>query len=382
MTERESIVAKAIGDIRSGRMVILMDDKNRENEGDLCMAAEKVTPEAIAFMATSGRGLVCLALTARRTRSLHLPLMVRDNRSRFGTNFTVSIDARDGISTGISAADRARTIQVAVSRDTTPEDLVSPGHIFPLQCAEGGVLERAGQTEGSVDLARLAGLYEAGVICEIMKADGTMARREDLEAFSREHALTMLDIGDIIQYRLKRERLVERVLERDITVPVNGRKEPFRLVLFRSRAHDLAREYLALVHGTVGPEPTLCRVHVGHLSLDLFGVSGPRRQVTKDEALEMIVREGGGVFLFLPPRTTLLDEMNGSGPEKDGGLPMAQAVLREFGMGAQVLVDLGLKKIRLITRSPKMLLGLEGFGLEAVENVAPQDMEGSPARGM
>jgi len=371
MTGSEEKVIRAIEEIKKGRMVILMDDKSRENEGDLCMAAEMVTPEAIAFMATCGRGLICLALTVRRTRMLNLPLMVRDNRSRFGTNFTVSIDARDGISTGISAADRARTILLAVSRDASPDDLVSPGHIFPLQSAPGGVLERAGQTEGSVDLARLAGLYEAGVICEIMKEDGTMARRPDLEAFAEEHGLPMLDIGDIIQYRLKREMLVQRVVERDVSVTVDGAAATFRLILYKSRIHDCPREYLALVHGNVGPDPTLCRVHVGHMSLDLFGVRGPRQQVGKDEALSLIVREGRGVFLFIPPRGSLREELNGGGPEQDGGLPMAQAVLREFGMGAQILADLGLREIRLITRSPKLLFGLEGFGLRAVENVSP-----------
>lgn len=371
MTESEEKVIRAIEDIRDGKMVVLMDDRNRENEGDLCMAAEKVTHEAIAFMATYGRGLICLALTRKRARSMNLPLMVRDNRSRFGTNFTISVDARDGITTGISAADRARTVQVAVSRDAAAEDLVSPGHIFPLQSAAGGVLERAGQTEGSVDLARLAGLYEAGVICEIMKEDGTMARRPDLEEFARRHGLAMLDIGDIIQYKLKKEMLVERVVVRDITIRVHERDAAFRLILYRSKIYDHPREYMALVHGSIGSEPTLCRVHVGHLSLDLFGVRGPRKQVTKDEALRMIVEEGKGVFLFMPPRGSLQEELNGTEPEKDGGLPMAQAVLREFGMGAQILVDLGLKQIRLITRSPKKLFGLEGFGLKAVENVAP-----------
>jgi 3,4-dihydroxy 2-butanone 4-phosphate synthase/GTP cyclohydrolase II len=372
MTDSEKRVQQAIDEIRAGRMVVLMDDHDRENEGDLCMAAEMVTPEAVAFMAARGRGLICLTLTAGRTKELHLPLMVRDNRSRFGTNFTVSVDAREGISTGISAADRARTIRVAVSAEARPEDLVSPGHIFPLQSASGGVLERAGQTEGAVDLARLAGLAEAGVICEIMNEDGTMARRPDLEEFCRKHGLRMLDIGDIIRYRMARETLVRRAMERDVAVSVGGAEARFRMIVFKSKIHDCPREYMALVHGEVDAGPTLCRVHQGHLSLDLFGLRGPRKQVTKDEALGMIVREGKGVFLFFPPRTSILEELDGSEPGMDGGLPSAQAVLREFGMGAQILVDIGVRQIRLITRSPKRLYGLEGFGLSLVENVAPE----------
>ncbi|MFH1437050.1 MAG: 3,4-dihydroxy-2-butanone-4-phosphate synthase [Pseudomonadota bacterium] len=371
MTDSEATVKKAIEAIRDGRMVVLMDDKSRENEGDLCMAAEKVTAESIAFMATHGRGLICLALTQRRTCALDLSLMVRNNRSRFGTNFTVSIDAREGISTGISAADRARTIQLAVHRDTRPEELVAPGHIFPLQSASGGVLERAGQTEGSVDLARMAGLYDAGVICEIMKEDGTMARRPDLEIFCEKFGLVMLDIGDIIQYRLKREMLLESVVEKDVAIKVNSGSADFKLILLRSKIHDHPREYMALVHGTIDEGPTLCRVHVGYLSLDLFGIRGPRKLVSIDESLRMIVKEGKGVFLFLPPRVSILDELKGTEPEREGGLPNSQAVLREFGMGAQVLANLGLKNIRLITRSPKQLYGLEGFGLKVVENVAP-----------
>ncbi len=371
MTDSEATVIKAIEAIRDGKMVVLMDDKSRENEGDLCMAAEKVTPESIAFMATYGRGLICLALTERRTCALDLSLMVRDNRSRFGTNFTVSIDAREGISTGISAADRARTIQLAVHRDTRPDDLVAPGHIFPLKSASGGVLERAGQTEGSVDLARMAGLYDAGVICEIMKEDGTMARRPDLEIFCEKYGLVMLDIGDIIQYRLNREMLLERAIERDVAIKVNGASADFKLILLRSKIHDHPREYMALVHGEIDEGPTLCRVHVGHLSLDLFGIRGPRKLVSIDESLRMIVKEGRGVFLFLPPRVSISDELKGTEPEREGGLPNSQAVLREFGMGAQVLVNLGLKNIRLITRSPKQLYGLEGFGLKVMENVAP-----------
>lgn len=372
MTDSAQRVERAVEEIRKGEMVILMDDSSRENEGDLCMAAEKVTPSAIAFMAKYGRGLICLAITEKKARELNLPLMVRDNRSRFGTNFTISIDAREGVTTGISAADRAKTILTAVSPDCRPEDLVSPGHIFPLQSASGGVLERAGQTEGSVDLAKLAGLSPAGVICEIMKDDGTMARRADLEIFARERNLVMLDIADIINYRLKRETLIEKVVERQVEVAIEGQKKEFKLVLFKSKIHDHPREYMALIYGKIDSSPTLCRVHVGHLGYDLFGIKGPRKQVTISEALKMIVAEGKGAFVFFPPKDSLSDEFNGKAvPRDEGGLPASQAVLREFGMGAQVLASIGLKNIKLITRSPKKLYGLEGFGLRVVENVSP-----------
>ena len=372
MTDSEKKVQEAIEALRNGEMVILMDDHERENEGDLCMVAEKVTPQAIAFMATHGRGLICLALTPQRTEELHLPLMVRENRSKFGTNFTISIDAREGITTGISAADRARTIQVAVSPETKPQDLVSPGHIFPLRSAMGGVLERAGQTEGAVDLAKLAGYSGAGVICEIMKEDGTMARKPELEEFARKHNLKMLEIADIIRYRISRESLIQKVMEKDVKIRVGDEDYPFKMIIFKSKIHDCPREYLVLVHGKVDDEPILCRVHQGHISLDLFGIKGPRKQVSKDESLRMIVKEGKGVFIFFPPKETLIEELGGREEmERVSGLPASQEILREFGMGAQILVNLGVKQIRLITRSPKKLYGLDGFGLKLIENISP-----------
>ncbi len=368
-----SRVERAIEEIRRGRMVILMDDMDRENEGDLTMAAELVTPEAIAFMATHGRGLICLSLTEERVKQLDLPMMARRNRSRYGTNFTVSVEAARGVTTGISAADRATTILAAVAADARPEDLVTPGHIFPLRAAPGGVLERVGQTEGSVDLARLAGLTPAGVICEVMKDDGTMARLDDLRALAEQHDLVLLDIADMIEFRIKREMLVERVHEQEVAIRVNGTSVPFRQYLYQSRIKDHPQEFLALVHGKVSTKPTLCRVHQGHLLLDQFGIQGARGRVTAEESLSLIVREGAGVLLYLPPRETLAQELETGGdvPE-DGDDASAQQVLRRFGMGAQVLLHLGLKRIRLVTRSRHRIVGLEGFNLEIVEYVAPQ----------
>ncbi len=367
-----SRVEQAIEAIRHGRMVILMDDMDRENEGDLTMAAELVTPEAIAFMATHGRGLICLSLTEERVRHLDLPMMVRQNRSRYGTNFTVSIEAAHGVTTGISAADRARTILTAVAGDARPEDLVTPGHIFPLRAAPGGVLERVGQTEGSVDLARLAGLTPAGVICEVMKEDGTMARLADLEQMSQKHGLVLLDIADVIEFRIKREMLVERVHERDVTIPVDGSEVPFKEYIYVSRVKDHPQEFLALVHGKVGMHPTLCRVHQGQILRDKFCLPGTRGRVGVDEVLSLVVREGGGVLLYLPPRQSMLQEIEDGRTDKPAsGDALPQTVLRQFGLGAQVLLHLGLKKIRLVTRSPRKIVGLEGFNLEVVEYVSP-----------
>jgi 3,4-dihydroxy 2-butanone 4-phosphate synthase/GTP cyclohydrolase II len=369
-----SRVERAIEEIRRGRMVILMDDMDRENEGDLTMAAELVTPEAIAFMATHGRGLICLSLTEEKVKKLELPMMARHNRSRFGTNFTVSIEAARGVTTGISAADRATTVLAAVSPDARPEDLVTPGHIFPLRASPGGVLERVGQTEGSVDLARLAGLTPAGVICEVMKEDGTMARLPDLERLAKEHDLVLLDIADVIEFRIKREMLVERVLESEVSIRINGDHFPFRQYVYQSRIKDHPQEFMALVHGKVSTQPTLCRVHQGHLLLDQFGIRGARSRVNVEEALSLIVREGSGVLLYLPPRETLTGELETGEKQAEAearGEAEAQQVLRRFGMGAQVLLHVGLKRIRLITRSRRPIVGLEGFNLEIVEYVSP-----------
>lgn len=369
-----SRVERAIDEIRRGRMVILMDDSDRENEGDLTMAAELVTPEVIAFMATHGRGLICLSLTDERVKALDLPMMVRHNRSRFGTNFTVSIEAASGVTTGISAADRATTVLAAVAPESRPEDLVTPGHIFPLRAAPGGVLERVGQTEGSVDLARLAGLAPAGVICEVMKEDGTMARTGDLETLAREHDLVLLDIADIIEFRIKREMLIERVHESEVEIAVNGDRIPFRQYIYHSRIKDHPQEFMALVLGKISTKPTLCRVHQGHLLLDQFGIRGARSRVDVEESLSLIVREGSGVMLYLPPRESMIGELE-SGEKvaaaEARGEAEAQQVLRRFGMGAQVLLHVGLKRIRLITRSRRKIVGLEGFNLEIVEYVSP-----------
>jgi len=366
-------VERAIEEIRRGRMVILMDDMDRENEGDLTMAAELATPEAIAFMATHGRGLVCLALTEEKVKQLDLPMMVRHNRSRYGTNFTVSIEAARGVTTGISAADRARTILAAVSPDARPEDLVSPGHVFPLRAAPGGVLERVGQTEGSVDLARLAGLTPAGVICEIMKEDGTMARLPDLEVFAEKHGLVLLAIADVIEFRIKREMLVERVDERDVAISVGGSAVPFRQHLYRSRIKDHPQEFLALVHGKIGIGPTLCRVHQGRVLRDQLGIEASRGRVSLEESLALIAAEGSGVVLYLPPRGSILEEID---PDAEAPAPVetddhARQVLRRFGLGAQVLLHLGLRRIRLIQRSRRRIVGLEGFNLEITEYVSP-----------
>ncbi|MBW2261283.1 MAG: 3,4-dihydroxy-2-butanone-4-phosphate synthase [Deltaproteobacteria bacterium] len=367
-----SRVERAIDEIRRGRMVILMDDSDRENEGDLTLAAELVTPEAIAFMAMHGRGLICLSLTEERVNQLDLPMMARRNRSRYGTNFTVSVEAARGVTTGISAADRATTVLAAVAPEARSEDLVTPGHIFPLRAAPGGVLERVGQTEGSVDLARLAGLTPAGVICEVMKDDGTMARLDDLEALAEQHDLVLLDIADVIEFRIKRELLVERVNEQEVTISVDGKNVPFRQYLYQSRIKEHPQEFLALVHGKVSTQPTLCRVHQGHLLLDQFGIQGARGRVTAEESLSLIVREGAGVLLYLPPRETLARELESGGEEQEAGDDAsAQHVLRRFGMGAQVLLHIGLKRIRLVTRSRRKIVGLEGFNLEIVEYVAP-----------
>jgi 3,4-dihydroxy 2-butanone 4-phosphate synthase/GTP cyclohydrolase II len=378
LTER---IANAIADIRAGKMVILVDDEDRENEGDLTMVGQFVTPEAINFMATHGRGLICVALTEEQIDRLKLPMMESPGRlgPTLGTAFTVSIEARHGVSTGISAADRAHTIRVAASPESRPEDIVTPGHVFPLRARRGGVLVRTGQTEGSVDLARLAGLTPSGVICEIMNEDGTMARMPDLEVFARKHGLRILSVADIIQYRLYTERLLRRVSEATIRLDQTG--TDWRAIVYQTTIDD--RQFLALVKGNVdaGAAP-LCRVHSGSSLADSF-VATPRdggRHLR--EAVAQIEAAGCGALVYIAPRGDLRAELEAlrAVPPPSGPLPTGKAgavrdqPLREFGLGAQVLVDLGLHEIRLLTNNPRKLAGIHGFGLDVVEQVPLHSM--------
>ena len=360
-TER---VHRALEDIRAGRMVILVDDEDRENEGDLVLAAEKCTPEAVNFMAKHARGLICLTLTEEHVRRLELPMMTSDNQSARTTAFTVSIEARTGVTTGISAADRSRTVLVAVSRTSQPGDLVSPGHVFPLRARPGGVLQRTGHTEGSVDLARLAGLEPASVICEIMNDDGTMARMPDLAAFAEKHGLRILTIADLIQYRLEHEPHMEEKLAGAVTLS-SGRV--WRAHVF-SPAHD-AREFLALTLGEVDDQPTLVRMHTGSVLGDVFGISSPGRVDIRD-SIARIESEGKGVIVFITAPIDLEGDLGArlGRPPEPRALETGE-VLREYGLGAQVLRTLGVRRIRLITHRPRRIAAVEGYGLEVVEQV-------------
>ena len=367
-------VDRAIEIIRNGRMVILVDDEDRENEGDLVMAGELATPEAINFMARFGRGLICLALTPERCDTLDLPPMVQKNTSGFGTAFTVSIEAASGVTTGISAADRAHTIRVAVAKDAKASDLARPGHVFPLRAKAGGVLVRTGQTEGSVDLARLAGLEPAGVICEIMNDDGTMARRPELEAFAREHDLLILSVACLIRYRLLRERLVERVSEVNVEVAGIGR---FRAVSYRNQVD--AYEHLALVKGTPCEDvPVLGRVHQESVLGDVFCCDGTDSRWRLEYALREMEKAGCGVLVYLQkPAPRLSRELFALGaPGDDPGAAVVDQGsiglphdLREFGIGAQILLDQGVRLLRLLTMSPQKIKGIEGYGLTVAEHV-------------
>jgi 3,4-dihydroxy 2-butanone 4-phosphate synthase/GTP cyclohydrolase II len=368
----------AIADIRAGKMVILVDDEDRENEGDLTMAAQFVTPEAINFMATHGRGLICLTLTEEAITRLDLPMMAAPGRSgpSLGTAFTVSVEARTGVTTGISAADRAHTIRVAANPDCRPEELVTPGHVFPLRARTGGVLVRTGQTEGSVDLARLAGLNPGGVICEIMKEDGSMARMPDLEVFGKKHGLRIVTIADLIQYRLQTERLVRRVQTGSIMLDETGSR--WTVTAYESSTD--ARQFVALTLGTLSPsEPILCRMHSGSIIGDVFASTPRDGGRNLREAIRRIEAEKRGVIVYLPPRQSpaaeiaLLGAAGEAAPGSDptgasGPTGLADSPLREFGIGAQILSDLGLHKIRLLTNNPRKIAGLSGFGLEVVES--------------
>ncbi|MBI2211100.1 MAG: 3,4-dihydroxy-2-butanone-4-phosphate synthase [Deltaproteobacteria bacterium] len=372
-------------EIRRGRMVVLMDDKNRENEGDLCMAAEKVTPEAINFMARYGRGLICLPLTEEKVKQLALPMMVSENTSPFGTAFTVSIDAAEGISTGISAADRAHTIQRTIADDAVPEDLVTPGHIFPLRARKGGVLVRAGQTEGSVDLARLGGLKPAGVICEVMNDDGTMARLPDIEKFAAQHELKVVTIADLIQYRMQNDCLVYRVASARLPTRFGGE---FQAVVYNT--HVDQSEHLALIKGEISAaEETLVRVHSKYVPGDVFGFELLNTGAVIRHSMEMIAQEGKGIILYLQTEGKELRPARMTYPRVDGKRKrdmnlsfVYQADFREYGIGAQILRDLGVRKMRLITNNRRNLVGLSGYGLEVTALIPfPREMPFSREAG-
>ncbi len=367
-------IADAAADIREGRMIIIVDDEDRENEGDLVCAAEKVTPEVINFMARHARGLICLPLTEERCDELHLTTQVADNTSFLGTAFTVSIDGRRGVSTGISASDRATTILTAVDPQTRPSDLARPGHIFPLRARTGGVLVRPGQTEASVDIARIAGLYPAGVICEIMNEDGTMARLPELREFAALHQLKMITVADLVRYRISKETLVRRVVETDLPT-IYGR---FRAVAYQNVINGDV--HLAMVMGNVGTaEPVLVRVHTENVTCDMFGSLIDDTGFQLHAALEKIAAAGQGVVLYLRQREHSLDLVNQLrtyAVMQERGLNKREASLetnygidRDYGVGAQILHDLGLRRILLLTNHPPKVAALEGFELEVAGNV-------------
>ncbi len=367
-------VEHAIADIRAGRMVILVDDEDRENEGDLTMAAAAVTPEAINFMAIHGRGLICLTLTSDRVDKLGLPMMAANNQSPYHTAFTVSIEAREGVTTGISAADRAHTIKVAIDPSKGPQDLVVPGHIFPLRARNGGVLVRTGQTEGSVDLARLAGLPAAGVICEVMNDDGTMSRMPDLRIFGEKHGIRIVTIADLIRYRMRHEVLVERICEGPL--PMRGHGE-FNTRLYRSQTDGSL--HMAVWRGELSAEePCLTRVAAYCPTGDTFGSLACDCGAQLDASLAQIAANGRGVLLYMHVGATAHAEALAARVKSHLGLTDAKAgdagggELRELGMGAQILADLGLRQLRLMTNNPRKIVGLEGYGLDVVERVPLQ----------
>jgi 3,4-dihydroxy 2-butanone 4-phosphate synthase/GTP cyclohydrolase II len=375
-TKGKVLVEQAIKAVNEGRLIIIVDDEDRENEGDLMVAAEKVTPDIINFMAKHGRGLICLPLTKERLKELDLPLMVADNTASFKTAFTVSIDAKKGVSTGISAHDRSHTIHVAMDSNTKPSDLARPGHIFPLEAKDGGVLERAGQTEASIDITRLAGLKPAAVICEIMNEDGTMARMPQLEKYSQTYDIPILTIADLIKYRMKTERLVQKIEE----IPLPTKYGEFRLIIFEDTIHR--ENHIALVKGDIEKDASvLVRVHSQCLTGDIFGSSRCDCGDQLHRAMEIIEKEGKGIILYI-----INQEGRGIGlvnkikayAMQDKGMDTVEANQRlgfkpdqrDYGIGAQILVSLGVHKLRLITNNPRKFIGLAGYGLEIVERIS------------
>ena len=377
-------VPNAIEEIRAGRMIIVVDDEDRENEGDLTLAAEKDTPDAINFMAKYGRGLICLAMTEERLEHLNIGLMTTENTSQYGTAFCEAIDARQGVTTGISAHDRARTIQVAIDPATKPSDLARPGHMFPLRARKGGVLVRAGQTEASVDLARLAGMIPAGIICEIMKDDGSMARVPDLIEFCREHGLKMLTVAELIRYRMAHERYVNRVGE----AMIDTRFGEFRLIAYSSEV-DGGESHVALIKGDIehSDVPVLVRMHAHCLMGDVFGATGCECHATLEGALRRISTEGLGAVIYLHQTSQgfsveRVGERNALSFHGGRALPPLydKQVQREIGIGAQILSDLNLRRIRLLTNRPKKVAALEGFGIEIVEQVPVEMATAKPGK--